>query len=222
MNNTSVNATFKDILRELNMIYDHINKHLFGGCLTEDVLITIESDRRRNALGWYWSRGNWMHNGNNLKQINIVPEYMNRSYLALCETMLHECVHLFCDLQNKGGRSTYHNRHFKNEAEAHGLVVQKTKLGWAQTDLTPETKIFFEKFLKANGFEEHPSIYCQSPSKANSAKATQKPPIAKYKCPDCEIVIHFPVKDDTEDLPAIHCPLCQEPMSVTKPRKKNS
>lgn len=220
MNNANVNDAFHETLRNLKIIYNHINKHLFDGCLPEAVLITLEPDKRKRALGWYCGYCEWTHNGNRLKQINIVPEFLNRPYLDLCETMLHECVHLFCDIQNKGARSKYHNRDFKISAEAHGLIVEKGSLGWSSTSFKPETKYFFESFLKDNGFEDQPTIYRISPPKPVSAEP--KPSIARYKCPDCEIVIHVPMKDDSEAPPTIHCPLCQKQMSVSKPRKKNN
>lgn len=52
-------------------------------------------------------------------------------------TLVHECSHLLNwqhNVQDCSNRGVYHNRFFKETAEAHGLIVTRSeKYGWSQT-----------------------------------------------------------------------------------------
>ena len=212
----SVNEAYKEARKKLEIIYDFINTTLFNCSLPDDVLITIEPEKSESKLGWFCSRSYWTYCGERVRQINIVPQHMNRAFIDICETMLHECVHLFCDIQNE--RTTnYHNISFKKAAEDHGLNVDKSNNGWSLTELKPETKALFENFLKSHDFAESPSIYCSTPPKFITIEAD---PIARYRCRDCELVIQVVIQDPSSVAPTINCPLCKKQMTVILPRKK--
>lgn len=56
----------------------------------------------------------------------MCAEYMRRSFEEICGTLLHEMAHLYNLINGiKDCNKLYHNKKFKEAAEAHGLTVTK-------------------------------------------------------------------------------------------------
>ena len=85
--------------------------------------------------------------------------------------------------RTQAGGGTYHNKKFKEAAEAHGLTVEKTvKNGWSKTTLTPETEAFV-KAMEKQGFS------LVRPKVGGLKGAAKKQSSRKYVCPCCGAII---------------------------------
>ncbi|MEF9968690.1 MAG: hypothetical protein RR766_09265, partial [Longicatena sp.] len=103
-----------------------------------------------------------------------------------CGTLLHEMVHLWNlqnDIQDTSRGGTYHNKRFKEVAELHGLVIDKSeKHGWTITHLNDDCKKYIEtmKETKFNLYRESSTFMKKSSSSSSSRK---------YVCPMCGCII---------------------------------
>jgi hypothetical protein len=114
-------------LAELHKAFDLYNDEFFEGKLPQ-VVITIQSQGKRNAYGWIsvakvWSDGA----GAELHEINISAEHIgsrDNKMVDVLQTLLHEMIHLYAlenDIQDVSRNGSYHNKKFKANAEAHGM-----------------------------------------------------------------------------------------------------
>lgn len=148
-------------------------------------VIVVNSKGKRPAYGWCTGWKAWSDNENADKdegyyEICITSEHLNREPKEVAETMLHEMAHLYNTLQGVQDCSRsglYHNKKYKDAAEAHGLIVSKTeKCGWAQTSFNEEAKEFFAT-LNWKWF----SLFRRSDEASTSKKSGAR----KYVCPLC-------------------------------------
>ncbi|MCL2082956.1 MAG: hypothetical protein FWH04_06955 [Oscillospiraceae bacterium] len=108
----------------------------------------------------------------------------------VCGTMLHEMAHLYNihhgieDVSNNG---YYHNKRFKDTAEAHGLIIEKhDKYGWTITTLTPEASVWLAEALGDDAIRAS-----RLPEGSGSGKKGKKSKnrSIKYVCPICDTSI---------------------------------
>jgi hypothetical protein len=137
------------VLDELFLIF---NFKFFGGDLKKPV-ITVQSNNRSRVMGWCTTKKMWRQTDTREEyfEIAVCPEYFDLGIEEIADTVLHELVHLY-HLQNgiqdtsRGGH--YHNRIFKEKAEACGMNCEKSpQYGWAHTSLKTETKEYIESLL---------------------------------------------------------------------------
>jgi hypothetical protein len=89
--------------------------------------------------------------GERLHEINLSAEHLDRNMVNVMSTLCHEMVHYYCALNgiadtSQNGR--YHNKNFKREAEARGLIIsQAPSIGWSVTQPSPE----FIEVIHSNG-----------------------------------------------------------------------
>lgn len=119
----------------LEKLYDQLNSHFFDGQLDRPV-ITIQSTPR--AYGHYTLYDAWSVKGEGRKEINIGAGTLDRPIEHTVATLLHEMCHQYnqeiANIQDCSRGGTYHNRIFKQAAEAHGLICTRTeKYGWSDT-----------------------------------------------------------------------------------------
>ena len=149
-------ASLKPVIDDLEDLFSKFNRHFFSGTLKKPV-ITVSPDHTRGAYGWCTSWKAWQDGSKEggYYEINMCAEYLNRPFEETCGTLLHEMVHLQNlqdEIQDTSRSGLYHNRKFKETAEAHGLEVEKgSKYGWHITKLTPEAQAFVQSLGK-NGF----------------------------------------------------------------------
>ncbi len=131
-----------EIVAKTETMFDLFNAHFYDGELARPA-ITVSPDGGRGAYGWCTVYEIWQADGQAYREINICAEYINRPISEVAGTMLHEMAHLYNlihgvkDVSNNG---YYHNKKFKETAEAHGLAISHHHTyGWTVTDLTPET-----------------------------------------------------------------------------------
>ena len=179
----------------LNNLYDRLNKDYFNSELERPV-ITIQSTPQ--AYGHFTLYDAWSINGDGLKEINIGAGTLARPIENVVATLLHEMCHQYNAVNNikdvsRGG--TYHNKKFKQTAEARGLVIQRSeKYGWTITepsdglldwillnDLTdiPMNRNEFNSFsFGGNGSE----------SDGKRKPPTKKGSYRKFICPSCGLI----------------------------------
>ena len=177
-------VTLQESIKNLEELFDIFNEKFYNNELDKPI-ISIQSDMKRGAYGWCTTYEAWETvDGNKYYEINMCAEYMNRSLEEICGTLLHEMAHLY-NLSHgikDCNESQYHNKHFKDAAEDHGLIVEKTKYGWAQTTVNDEAKEFISTLNYSFGIARKQIERNKTIKKKN--------PTLKYVCPSCNTKIY--------------------------------
>ena len=161
-----------------------INDHLFNGEV-EKPIIAVLPDTTKGAYGWCTTQKIWKSETEEYYEINICAEHLNRPIKEVCATLIHEMVHL--DNLKKGikdtsGNGRYHNKRFKETAEAHGLIIEKDdKYGWTITKLAESTEKWIEENVKIEKFD------LVRVAKAKRSGSTTKKKYNYYMCPCCQV-----------------------------------
>lgn len=190
--NAMASKSLKDTIQQLEDLFGIFNYKYFNGELSKPV-ITVSPDMTKGAYGWCTSYKAWKEAGHDTEgyyEINICAEYLSRPYEEVAGTMLHEMVHLY-NLENgvkdTSRAGTYHNRKFKEAAEAHGLTVASNeKYGWCETALTEEAKQEVKDFMDSIG---KTSFDLYREKVAEEKKKGGKSNSRKYVCPCCGLII---------------------------------
>lgn len=136
MENSIIDAT-----RELERWYHQINCSIYDNQM-DDIRIVIQTKGRiKKAIGFFSAKRWKKENGDYISEITVCAEDLSSN--DPFEVMLHEMVHAF---NNQNGivdccSNGYHNKQFKNQAEKHGLNVEKSKTyGFCFTSLNDDGK----------------------------------------------------------------------------------
>jgi hypothetical protein len=119
----------------LNKVFDLLNAEFFESELSRPT-ITIQSTPK--AYGHFSLREDtWVSKLGETHEINIGAGTLSRPIEEVAATLLHEMVHYYNHvhgIQDCSRGNTYHNRQFKEAAEARGLTVRRSdKYGWSHT-----------------------------------------------------------------------------------------
>lgn len=173
-----------EIVSKLESLFDMLNRLYFENKLPRPI-ITVQSTPKfygHCSTKKIWKKG---ADGEDEGQyeINIGAEFLNRPSEYTAATMLHEMVHLYCrenDLEEACQNGRYHNKLFKQECEARGLVIEYDRTNGYSTSLPSDS---FTENLRSNGyvlkvpFARHTLV--KEKKKAERSKAH------KYVCPVC-------------------------------------
>ena len=128
-------TTYNRVAGYLNKIFDLLNQTYFEGELPRPT-ISIQSTPK--AYGHFTLREDtWVSAVGATHEINIGAGTLGRPIEEVVSTLLHEMVHYYNYIHgvkdcSRGG--TYHNKHFKEEAEKRDLLVgHHQKYGWTIT-----------------------------------------------------------------------------------------
>ena len=129
-------TSYNRVAGYLNKVFDLLNAEYFENALSRPT-ITIQSTPR--AYGHFSLREDtWVSKLGGTHEINIGAGTLARPIENVVATLLHEMVHYFNyenGVQDCSRGNTYHNKHFKSAAEAHGLCVSHSeKYGWSHTE----------------------------------------------------------------------------------------
>lgn len=146
-------VSLKPVIAELEDLFSKFNARFFADKLEKPV-ITVSPDHTRGAYGWCTGWKAWKAGEDDGHyEINLCAEYLNRPFEETCGTLLHEMVHLQNlqdGVQDTSRSGLYHNKKFRETAEAHGLTVEKgEKYGWHKTTLNPEALEFVQSLGKS-------------------------------------------------------------------------
>ena len=128
-------TSYNRVAGYLNKVFDLLNNEFFESALSRPT-ITIQSTPR--AYGHFSLREDtWVSKLGGTHEINIGAGTLSRPIEEVAATLLHEMVHYYNyerGVQDCSRGNTYHNRKFKEAAEAHGLMVQHSeRYGWSHT-----------------------------------------------------------------------------------------
>ena len=113
-------------------IYNSTNFDFWGGALPP-VIITCQSSP--GSFGHSTVSRVWKRKEDDLYELNIAAEVLDYPIEELLDTVIHEQVHIYCrvnNIQEVSRDGSYHNKRFKDLAEARGLVCLYTgsSYGW--------------------------------------------------------------------------------------------
>ncbi len=179
--------TMSELSAAMMAAFNKINADWFGGEL-EKVIITFEEGYKKGAYGWICTSKDWKQNGTERYHINISSDYLDRSVYDVLSTLVHEMCHLYNlqqGIQDTSRSNIYHNKIFKDTAEAHGLNCEHIdKAGWARTSCTDKLKLWIDENITFNSFH----VYKQRTD--NTDKHTKpKQSSRKYVCPCCGLIV---------------------------------
>ena len=141
----------KNMQEVLEYGFEVLNKVYFNGELPP-IVISIMSSPRTN--GHFTCGRVWRAEETLMHEINISAEHLDRPIENIMATLQHEMVHYYCEINDIADTSQfgrYHNKKFKSEAEARGLIITRADgIGWSVT--TPSEN--FIKVLKEHNIEK--------------------------------------------------------------------
>lgn len=178
--------SLKVVIGKLEDLFSKFNGKFFKNEL-ETPVITVSPDTTKGAYGWCTAWKAWKdhEDSDGYYEINICAEYLNRPFEETCGTLIHEMVHLMNlqnEVQDTSRNGMYHNKKFKQTAENHGLIVDKSeKYGWCITKLNDEAAEFI-KSLDEQSFKLYRS---KIPKIMTSSSSSSR----KYVCPRCGTII---------------------------------
>jgi predicted SprT family Zn-dependent metalloprotease len=162
MTNTNKKTLIEAAITELHRVFYHLNNALFEGKLITPAIV-IESKGKRSAYGWcsvekIWADAEGEHA---TYELGIASEYLNRPYIEVMQTLLHEMIHVYCamnEIKDTSRGYTYHNKNFKKQAELHGMEYlhdkPDSKIGFSAITLKPATRAIIENLeLDAEAFK---------------------------------------------------------------------
>lgn len=186
-------TSYNRVAGYLNKIFDMLNAEFFESALSRPT-ITIQSTPR--AYGHFSLREDtWVSKLGGTHEINIGAGTLSRPIEEVAATLLHEMVHYYnCErgVQDCSRGNTYHNKRFKEAAEAHGLTVEHSKkYGWSHT--SPGDELL--NFVLENGLtdilinrNEFTGFQITGTGKHSGTGITTPPRTSstrKYICPCC-------------------------------------
>ncbi len=183
----------------LNKVFDLLNAAFFENALSRPT-ITIQSTPR--AYGHFSLQEDaWVSKLGGTHEINIGAGTLARPIEDVAATLLHEMVHYYNyvnGVQDCSRGNTYHNRKFKEAAEARGLkVTHSDKYGWSQTE--PDDALL--DFILDNGLTDiliNRNEFCgfqmtgtgtHSGTSEIGIAVPKKSSSRKYVCPCCGMSI---------------------------------
>ena len=208
-------TSYNRVAGYLNKIFDLLNEEFFESSLSRPT-ITIQSTPK--AYGHFsLNKDTWISKLGGTHEINIGAGTLARPIEEVVATLLHEMVHYFnfiMGIQDCSRGNTYHNRRFKDAAEARGLIITHSeKYGYAHT--APSDKIL--EFCLRFGLTEilinrNEQTYFRvgggsgAHSGANGTVTPRTSSTRKYICPCCRMSVRA-----TRTV-RIACVDCQEQM----------
>ena len=186
-------TSYNRVAGYLNKVFDILNEEFFESELSRPT-ITIQSTPK--AYGHFSLREDtWVSKIGGTHEINIGAGTLSRPIEEVAATLLHEMVHYYNHIngvQDCSRGNTYHNRRFKEAAEAHGLcVTHSDKYGWSHT--SPSDSLL--DFVLENGLTDilinrnEFTGFQITGTGAHSGTLTPPPPktssTRKYLCPCC-------------------------------------
>lgn len=184
----------------LQQAYDFYNQELFYPIFTEmlsPVMLSLNDNHRRRYVGYYAFDKYIDEQGNILSLINLTPDYLNRPFIKVMGTLVHEmCHHYQYTLGVKKGRRTpYHDKEFARIMERVGLICSSTgkpegkKTGIRMTHYILEGGVFEKLTQNAPETLKSPftlnNNFFRRENDSNEEKVKMQKQKIKYECPLC-------------------------------------
>ena len=206
-------TSYNRVAGYLNKLFDLLNEEFFESELSRPT-ITIQSTPR--AYGHFSLRNDaWVSKLGATHEINLGAGTLARPIEDVVATLLHEMVHYYNHVNGIKDTSrgyTYHNRRFKDAAEARGLLVSHSDTyGWSHTE--PGEALL--DFVLANGLTDilinrNESMgYRITGTGTHSGGISVTPKTSstrKYLCPCCGMSVR------ATKVVRVQCMDCDEPL----------
>lgn len=187
------------LVNQLEKMFRVLNTELFENSLDMPV-ITVTPCSRSYAHYTPWNA--WQAGDTKRREINIASGTLDRPLESITASLVHEMTHMFLDtvlnIQDTSRNGTYHNKYFKQEAEKHGLICNRTqKYGWSHTepsDLLLELLCKHDELREIEMCRVNPSIISTGTSTnigygASFISSSNKGNSRRYICPHCHTII---------------------------------
>ena len=148
-----------EIVAKTEAMFDLFNHHFYKDELARPA-ITVSPDGGRGAYGWCSVYEIWQASGEAYREINICAEYIDRPIGEVAATMLHEMAHLYNlphEIKDVSNNGYYHNKKFKETAEAHGLHIEHhATYGWTNHDADRRNRRMAGPAARYGGYNRQP------------------------------------------------------------------
>ena len=186
-------TSYNRVAGYLNKVFDLLNAEFFESELSRPT-ITIQSTPK--AYGHFSLREDtWVSKLGGTHEINIGAGTLARPIEEVAATLLHEMVHYYNyeqGIQDCSRGNTYHNRRFKEAAEAHGLIVAHSdKYGWSHTSPNDTLLAFVldndltDILINRNEYSDFRIPGTGTHSGAEGGRPPRTSSTRKYICPCC-------------------------------------
>lgn len=186
-------TSYNRVAGYLNKVFDLLNAEFFENTLSRPT-ITIQSTPK--AYGHFSLREDtWISKLGSTHEINIGAGTLSRPIEEVAATLLHEMVHYYnyeMGIQDCSRGNTYHNRRFKEAAEARGLIVTHSdKYGWSHT--SPSDRLLevildnglTDILINRNEYTSYRITGTGTHSGAGAVLPPKRSSTRKYICPCC-------------------------------------
>jgi hypothetical protein len=177
----------KDQFANFQALYDYFNKELFSGELPPIIL----NFSRKSKVAGFFAPNRWVciESKDRTHEISINPTYMAHvPFIEVCQTLVHEQVHLWQLIYGKPSRTGYHNREWSEKMQAVGLMPTDTgkeggkKVGQKMSDMVIVGGDFQEVFNLLPTDLILPWVADEDAGNSTKPKPKNK---VKYTCPSC-------------------------------------
>ena len=206
-------TSYNRVAGYLNKLFDLLNEEFFESELSRPT-ITIQSTPR--AYGHFSLRDDaWVSKLGATHEINIGAGTLARPIEDVAATLLHEMVHYYNyvnGIKDTSRGYTYHNRRFKEAAEARGLLVSHSDTyGWSHTEPGEALLDFVLSYgLTDILINRNESMgYCITGTGTHSGGISVTPKTSstrKYLCPCCGMSVR------ATKVVRVQCMDCDEPL----------
>ena len=207
-------TSYNRVAGYLNKLFDLLNEEFFESELSRPT-ITIQSTPK--AYGHFSLREDtWVSKLGATHEINIGAGTLARPIENVAATLLHEMVHYYNyvnGIQDTSRGYTYHNRRFKEAAEARGLLVSHSdKYGWSHTEPGEDLLDFIlengltDILINRNEFASFRVTGTGAHSGSGSYVAPKPSSTRKYICPCCGMSVR------ATKVVRVQCMDCDEPL----------
>jgi len=172
---TNVNEKFIEHINALNMLWTYLNEMFFDSALSKNTVVTIQRVRATSRVtGWFVPYDIWACDNARATEINMSANFLYRTPLEKAATFLHEMCHQYAhenNIKDTCRQGRYHNKRFKEIAEKHGLIVEKSEngRGFSVTKFSPTTISKIENVLL-----EMPLLKMTIPQREKKQSSTRK------------------------------------------------
>ncbi|MBS4040104.1 MAG: SprT-like domain-containing protein [Flavobacteriales bacterium] len=200
----------KDQFANYQALYDYFNTHLFNGELPRIIL----NFSRKGKVAGFFAPDRWVsvQNKDKTHEISINPTYMATvPFMEVCETLVHEQVHLWQLAFGKPSRVGYHNKEWSRKMEEVGLMPSDTgeeggnKVGQKMSDYCIQGGTFERVFNELPTSMTLPWVAQES--QIGSTRPNNKNKV-KYTCSGCGLNMWG--KPGLE----VYCKPCEKPLEA--------
>lgn len=192
-------TTMSRLSNQLEKMFRALNSDFFDGALEMPVITVTPSSR---SYAHYTPYDAWQTKDTGRREINIASGTLDRPLELICASLLHEMCHQYNDTVlnvmdcSRGG--TYHNRYFKQAAEEHGLICERTeRYGYSRTYpadcllewLLDHNELREVEMCRVSAVPVAVGLGTRAIDRGVSLTTTSKSNSRRYVCPCCNTII---------------------------------